>query len=208
MFPYDDNPDFSNARRRISARRQHRLSENGWGRGWSTPTKSPAPWCRSRAATTSSRKCRKSSPGPWARASRTAWSGARKPGTSLRELEGARGVQPCRERRPFAVPLPMRAVCRRQPADTARECSSLIKSPAKTPFSHGAVAAAARSRASSSCVWTAATSAAPPALGLTRGVVFFLAPQGRDDGRSLLATLARTPATQDLGKQLPPRGRP
>ncbi len=42
-------------------------------------------------------------------------------------------------------------------------------------------------------------SAVPPKLGLTRGVVFFLAPQGRDDGRSLLATLARTPAMQDLG---------
>ena len=40
---------------------------------------------------------------------------------------------------------------------------------------------------------------APTALGLTQGVVFFLAPQNRDDGRSLLATLARTPATQDLG---------
>ena len=35
-------------------------------------------------------------------------------------------------------------------------------------------------------------------LGLTQGVLFFLAPQNRDDGRSLLATLARTPATQDL----------
>jgi len=40
---------------------------------------------------------------------------------------------------------------------------------------------------------------ASPTLGLTHGVVFFLAPQNRDDGRSLLATLARTPATQDLG---------
>ena len=38
-----------------------------------------------------------------------------------------------------------------------------------------------------------------PTLGLTRGVVFFLAPQNRDDGRALLAILARTPATQDLG---------
>lgn len=40
---------------------------------------------------------------------------------------------------------------------------------------------------------------APIELGLTQGVLFFLAPQGRDDDRSLLATLARTPATQDLG---------
>ncbi len=41
-------------------------------------------------------------------------------------------------------------------------------------------------------------------LGLTQGVLFFLAPQGRDDGRSLLATLARTPATQDLGARPTP----
>ncbi len=51
--------------------------------------------------------------------------------------------------------------------------------------------------------------APPPAdpgltLGLTQGVLFFLAPQNRDDGRSLLATLARTPATQDLGARPAP----
>lgn len=45
---------------------------------------------------------------------------------------------------------------------------------------------------------------APAELGLTQGVLFFLAPQNRDDGRSLLATLARTPATQDLGARLTP----
>ncbi len=45
---------------------------------------------------------------------------------------------------------------------------------------------------------------APAALGLTQGVVFFLTPQGRDDGCSLLATLARTPATQDLGTRPAP----
>ena len=39
----------------------------------------------------------------------------------------------------------------------------------------------------------------PLALGPAQGVVFFLNPQNRDDGRSLLATLARTPAAQDLG---------
>ncbi len=44
----------------------------------------------------------------------------------------------------------------------------------------------------------------PVALGLPQGVLFFLAPQGRDDGRSLLATLARTPATQDLGTRPAP----
>ena len=42
----------------------------------------------------------------------------------------------------------------------------------------------------------------PPALGLSeglsQGVVFFLAPQNRDDGHALLATLTRTPGTQDL----------
>jgi hypothetical protein len=51
--------------------------------------------------------------------------------------------------------------------------------------------------------------APPPAdpgltLGLTQGVLFFLAPQNRDDGRSLLATLARTPATQDLSARPAP----
>ncbi len=45
---------------------------------------------------------------------------------------------------------------------------------------------------------------APDALGLPQGVLFFLTPQGRDDGRSLLATLARTPATQDLGTRPAP----
>ena len=38
----------------------------------------------------------------------------------------------------------------------------------------------------------------PTELGLTQGVLFFLTPQNRDDGRSLLATLARTAGTQDL----------
>lgn len=37
-----------------------------------------------------------------------------------------------------------------------------------------------------------------PTSGLTQGVLFFLTPQNRDDGRSLLATLARTAGTQDL----------
>lgn len=39
---------------------------------------------------------------------------------------------------------------------------------------------------------------APPALGLSQGVLFLLTPQHRDDGHSLLATLTRTPGTQDL----------
>ena len=38
----------------------------------------------------------------------------------------------------------------------------------------------------------------PPALGLSEGVSFLLAPQHRDDGHALLATLSRTPTTQDL----------
>ncbi len=37
-----------------------------------------------------------------------------------------------------------------------------------------------------------------PALGMTEGVVFLLPPQHRDDGHSLLATLARTSGMQDL----------
>ena len=41
-------------------------------------------------------------------------------------------------------------------------------------------------------------------LPLTQGVLFFLAPQNRDDGHSLLATLARTPSTQDLSAPPPP----
>ncbi len=44
----------------------------------------------------------------------------------------------------------------------------------------------------------------PPALGLSNGVLFFLAPQNHDDGRCLLATLARTPAMQDLGLRAAP----
>ena len=39
---------------------------------------------------------------------------------------------------------------------------------------------------------------APHGLGLSEGVLFFLAPQHRDDGHALLATLAHTPGTQDL----------
>ena len=39
---------------------------------------------------------------------------------------------------------------------------------------------------------------APAGFGLTQGVLFLLAPQHRDDGHSLLATLTRTPGTQDL----------
>ena len=38
----------------------------------------------------------------------------------------------------------------------------------------------------------------PPALGLSQGVSFLLAPQHRDDGHALLATLSRTPSTQNL----------
>ena len=44
---------------------------------------------------------------------------------------------------------------------------------------------------------------APPALGLTQGVLFLLAPQHRDDGHALLATLTRTPGTQDLSAPKP-----
>ena len=44
----------------------------------------------------------------------------------------------------------------------------------------------------------------PPALGLSNGVLFFLAPHNHDDGRCLLATLARTPAMQDLGARPAP----
>lgn len=44
---------------------------------------------------------------------------------------------------------------------------------------------------------------APPALGLTQGVLFLLAPQHRDDGHALLATLTRTPSTQDLSTSKP-----
>lgn len=41
----------------------------------------------------------------------------------------------------------------------------------------------------------------PLTPGLKQGVLFFLAPQNRDDGCSLLATLTRTPGTQDLSTQ-------
>lgn len=43
----------------------------------------------------------------------------------------------------------------------------------------------------------------PPALGITSGVLFLLAPQHRDDGHALLATLTRTPGTQDLSAPKP-----
>lgn len=39
---------------------------------------------------------------------------------------------------------------------------------------------------------------APPALGLSQGVLFLLAPHHRDDGHALLGTLTRTPGTHDL----------
>jgi len=39
----------------------------------------------------------------------------------------------------------------------------------------------------------------PPSMGLADGILFFLAPHHHDDGRCLLATLTRTPTTQDLG---------
>jgi hypothetical protein len=39
---------------------------------------------------------------------------------------------------------------------------------------------------------------APPGLGLSEGVLFLLAPQHRDDGHALLATLPHTPGAQDL----------
>ena len=43
----------------------------------------------------------------------------------------------------------------------------------------------------------------PPALGMTSGVLFLLAPQHRDDGHALLATLSRTPGAQDLSAPKP-----
>lgn len=43
----------------------------------------------------------------------------------------------------------------------------------------------------------------PPALGIASGVLFLLAPQHRDDGHTLLATLTRTPGTQDLSVPRP-----
>ncbi len=44
----------------------------------------------------------------------------------------------------------------------------------------------------------------PSKLGLTQGVLFFLTPQNRDDGCSLIATLAQTPTTQDLSTRPAP----
>lgn len=43
----------------------------------------------------------------------------------------------------------------------------------------------------------------PAPFGLTEGVLFLLPPHHRDDGHSLLATLTRTPGTQDLSAQRP-----
>ena len=44
---------------------------------------------------------------------------------------------------------------------------------------------------------------APSGFGITQGVLFLLAPQHRDDGHALLATLTRTPGTQDLSSPKP-----
>ena len=45
---------------------------------------------------------------------------------------------------------------------------------------------------------------APAALGFKQGVLFFLTPQNRDDGCSLLAKLAYTPVTHDLSARSMP----
>jgi hypothetical protein len=78
--------------------------------------------------------------------------------------------------------------------------------PGETPFAHGAWQSESLPRFFKLRL-DCGDAPAPPtltALGLTQGVLFFLAPQNRDDGRSLLATLARTPATQDLSARPAP----
>ena len=76
--------------------------------------------------------------------------------------------------------------------------------PGEAPFAHGAWQPEALPRFFKLRLDCGDAPAPACALGLTQGVVFFLAPQNRDDGRSLLATLARTPATQDLGARPAP----
>ncbi len=88
---------------------------------------------------------------------------------------------------------------------SCREMFVLDQKPGEAPFAHGE--------------WRANTlprflklrldnggSPAPLLLpnGLSEGVLFLLPPHHRDDGHALVATLARTPSTQDLSAPRPP----
>ncbi len=78
-----------------------------------------------------------------------------------------------------------------------REMFVLDQKPGEAPFSHGEWQPGALPRFLKLRLDCGACPP-PAALGLTEGVLFLLAPQHRDDGHALLATLTRTPGTRDL----------
>ena len=80
---------------------------------------------------------------------------------------------------------------------TRRELFVLDQKPGEAPFSHGRWQPETLPRFLKLRL-DCGDLPAPPALGLSQGVLFLLAPQHRDDGHTLLATLAHTPGTQDL----------
>jgi len=87
---------------------------------------------------------------------------------------------------------------------TRRRMFVFDQRPGEAPFAHGAWQPQTLPRFFKLRLDCDAPTELGLTLGLTQGVLFFLAPQDRDDGRSLLATLARTPATQDLSARLAP----
>ena len=92
---------------------------------------------------------------------------------------------------------------------TRRRMFVFDQRPGEEPFAHGVWQPEALPRFFKmrlDCGDAPAAAALGLTLGLTQGVLFFLTPHNRDDGRSLLATLARTAGTQDLsGRPAPAR---
>ena len=193
-----DNPEFDAVRAAQSERHGLAIAyikKTGGGGGRSTPTKSPAPCCPSRAGYYQLAEMPEEFAGALGAGVTHRLIAPPDALTLLSQIQAfveslLSGTQSVRAASLYALyaggSLRMR-----------REMFVLDQKPGEAPFSHG--------------LWQPETlprflklrldcgdSPAPHGLGLSGGVLFLLAPQHRDDGHALLATLAHTPGAQDL----------
>lgn len=198
MFPYDDNPDFSALR--TAHQTQHGLTiayiKKRVGEGMEYANEVAQAVLSAEGGYYQLAEMPEEFAGALGDGVSHRLVGAEEAWKTLRELEAlveevTRGTRPVRL-------LSLYVLYEGGSLRTRQGMFLFDQKPGEAPFSHGAWQRETLPRFFKLRL-DCGEAAAPPALGLTRGVVFFLAPQNRDDGRSLLATLARTPGTQDLG---------
>ena len=85
-----------------------------------------------------------------------------------------------------------------------REMFVLDQKPGEAPFAHGEWREGTLPRFLKLRLDNGGSPVPSLPSGLSEGVLFLLPPHHRDDGHALVATLARTPTTQDLSAPRPP----